>query len=223
MEHHVPYIKQDVEWGFWLRWTLVSILGWFGGAFVGQLISQVAGMLIGLALTGAIVGLVQWFILQGWVKQAGWWVPATAVGVALAGVVGGVKVWVEILRPESDQVPYVALTVSSLENMIVGGVIPGIVQWLALRQWVYRAGWWIAGSAVAWAAGIGIIGFLTVDLAENILQEGLDGYESIVVGMSVTSALTGLLIRWQLGRVLPQAQIVTADRWGSLWARTRRS
>jgi len=216
MTNDQSYIRQEIGWGFSVQWTLVSLGGWFAGAFAGQLVSSILGMIIGLVVAGAVVGLAQWFGLRGRVNRAGWWIAATAAGVALAGSVGGVIVSVQILLPETDQLPYVAVATTGIEWLLIGGTLPGLCQWLALRQWVDRAGWWIPGSALAWTAGIAVTGRLVSDLPDKVLRGGLDGFEAIVVGMTLTAALTGLLLRWLLQRLHPDAHPPFDDRWGSL-------
>jgi hypothetical protein len=216
MTNDNSYIRQEVGWDFWFQWTLVSLGGWVAGAFAGQLVSSILGMVPGLAVAGAVVGLAQWFVLRGRVNRAGWWIAATAVGVALAGRVGGVIVSVQILRPETDRLPYVAVTTIGLEWLLIGGILPGLCQWPVLRRWVGRAGWWIPGSALAWAAGIAVTGWLVTGLPDTVLRGGLDGFEAIVAGMTLTAALTGLLLRWLLQRLHPAAHPPFDDRWGSL-------
>jgi hypothetical protein len=210
------YIRQEIGWGFSVQWTLVSLGGWFAGAFAGQLASSILGMVIGLAVAGAGVGLAQWLALRGWVNRAGWWIAATTAGVILAGSVGGVTVSIQILLPETDQLPYVAVATAGLERLLIGGTLPGLCQWVVLRQWVARAGWWLPGSALAWAAGIAVTGRLVTALPDKVLRGGLDGFEAIVAGMTLTAALTGLLLRWLLQRLRPKAHPPFDDRWGSL-------
>lgn len=216
MTNDHSYIRQEIGWGFWFQWTLVSLGGWFAGAFAGQLVGSILGMIIGLAVAGAVVGLAQWLVLRGRVNRAGWWIAATAAGVALAGSVGGVIVSVQVLLPETDQLPYVAVATAGLEWMLIGGTLPGLLQWLVLRQWVRRAGWWLPGSAFAWATGIAVTGRLVMNLQDSVLRGGFDGLETIVVGMTLTAALTGLLLRWLLQRLRPKAHPPFDDRWGSL-------
>jgi hypothetical protein len=41
--------------------------------------------------------------------------------------------------------------------MVATGLVIGLLQWVVLRQYIPRAGWWIVFSALGWTAGWGII------------------------------------------------------------------
>ncbi len=43
----------------------------------------------------------------------------------------------------------------SLADLIAGGVLVGVLQWLLLRGQMTRAGWWVVASAVGGIAGVG--------------------------------------------------------------------
>jgi uncharacterized integral membrane protein len=79
----------------------------------------------------------------------------------------------------------------------------GFAQWIELRRHLPRAWRWIAGSAAAWAAGLGV--FMAV--ATPLWQPGQDPWLSAVIGilaavlMAVTMAVvTGLV----MVRLLPK-------------------
>ena len=38
----------------------------------------------------------------------------------------------------------------------MAGLVAGILQWLALRGQVARAGWWVLASTLGWAVGLGL-------------------------------------------------------------------
>jgi len=120
------------NWTLWLKWILVSTLGWA----------------LGLALrvefaVGAAVGVLQWLVLRPLVRRDGWWIPASAIGWA-----GSAALVTFLLRPEN---PFVA-------PAIIGAGI-GVAQWLVLRWQVQRAWWWIVLSTLGWAVGLmGVFG-----------------------------------------------------------------
>jgi hypothetical protein len=104
------------------RWPLMTTTGWAiswtallwfpdmltkGALAAGLILLPLAG--------GATVGLLQWLLLRRWLRQAGWWIPATAVG------------WV---------VPFWLSQVSglSLWGYALAGVIPATTLVLLLRQ-----------------------------------------------------------------------------------------
>ena len=116
------------EWFFWLQWTLVSAVGWLVGWLLGE---------IGVGLG---VGLMQWLVLRPRVRQANWWIPASAVGWAV-----GVVIVMTVFPPETG--PWAGATLGSSI---------GVGQALILSYWGYRgAGWWVIISALGWAVGLG--------------------------------------------------------------------
>ncbi len=43
-----------------------------------------------LAVWGAAIGTAQWLVIRRGLRSAGWWIPATSAGWALAGIVAGI-------------------------------------------------------------------------------------------------------------------------------------
>jgi hypothetical protein len=107
------------------RWPLMTTIGWavswailmwfpdipsidfFAGGLIPIIIVPLAG--------GAMVGLLQWLLLRRWLRHAGWWIVATAVGWA-------VPVW---LSP---------IPGFGAWGFVLTGVIPATVLVLLLRQ-----------------------------------------------------------------------------------------
>ncbi len=116
------------DWVFWLKWVLVSSLGWL----LGILLPQEGTVAIGLAM-----GLLQWIVLRNLIPQAGWWIAASGLGWALGFLV------TEYLLPAEIVV---------LQGAFLG-LFMGLLQWLVLRQKVRLAAWWILVSALGWAIG----------------------------------------------------------------------
>ena len=85
---------------------------------------------------GALIGTMQWLIMRRYFYRSGWWVLASALGLAIAltldGAIGGVVVG------------------------IFGGVVVGLSQWLVIRRFVYKAGWWVLASVIGWVAGLAL-------------------------------------------------------------------
>ena len=116
------------DWVFWLKWVLVSTLGWV----VGLLLPRSVSITI-----GALVGIAQWVVLRPLFPQAGWWILASAVGWAASyGLLS-------MVLPVGDVFLYGAVI----------GVTTGAAQWFVLRRWCFRAGWWVAISTLGWAVG----------------------------------------------------------------------
>jgi hypothetical protein len=121
------------DWNLWLRWLAVTAFGWILG---GVLLPDLAPLLGGL-----VVGGLQWVVLRQSIRQAGWWVLASAVGWALGWAI------VAALVP---------LEYGFLTGIVLGAAM-GILQWLILQRQFYRAGWWIAISVLAWTAGLSLL------------------------------------------------------------------
>src|SRR5690242_5500626 len=84
------------------RWAVATACGWIVGlvggymafSVIGRLVPQrwdsapvvLAVTLIGLATTGALLGLAQWLVLRTHVAHAGRWVAASAAGTAGGGL-----------------------------------------------------------------------------------------------------------------------------------------
>jgi hypothetical protein len=124
--------QASFNWILWLKWILVSTLGW------------ALGLALGIEfVVGAVVGLLQWVVLRPLIRGGGWWVPASAAGWA-----GGAALVTLVLRPQSPVL-----------GPVVIGLGMGVAQWLVLRWQVYRAWWWIVLSTLGWALGMmGILG-----------------------------------------------------------------
>lgn len=123
---------ESFNWTLWLKWILVTTLGW----------------LIGFALSsdllfGTVIGTLQWVVLRPLIREDGWWIPASAAGWA-AGVA-----LVSFLLPPMNPIA---------AHAVIGTGI-GLAQWLVLRWQVQRAWWWIVLSALGWTVGMmGILG-----------------------------------------------------------------
>jgi hypothetical protein len=122
-----PREQPSFDWLLWLKWVLASTLGWVAGVLLP---------ITGTFAVGATVGIAQWVVLRPIFKGAGWWIPASALGWAIGQIL----------------IMAVPIPNTFLQGAVLGGTL-GIAQWLVLRRWVHRAGWWIVLSAVGWSAG----------------------------------------------------------------------
>jgi len=125
------------NWLVLFQWIMVTTVGWVLGTLLLPPID--------LAVSGIVIVLLQAIILQNYISRMRQWI--------LASVVGWTTGW--------------ALTLATVPNDfsllagIVLGAAAGVAQWLVLRREVQWAGWWIAISTLAWAAGLGLTpGFL---------------------------------------------------------------
>lgn len=180
--------------GFWLRWVAANAVGELLGlgpaAAVGILLARVlvetGGIVAALAslllftllgaLEGAIVGLAQRMVLHrrlpGVTRRS--WVAATAAGAAAAWFLGMLPATAMSLlqdahagSPEADGAWGLAMAAGM---GLALGMVLATPQWLVLRRFVDRAGWWLPANAVAWAVAMPLV-FLASGLP--LPQDGL--------------------------------------------------
>ncbi len=104
-------------------------------------------------ILGIVIGVGQWLVLRRRpvIRDAGWWVPATATGWML----GAGLPWV------------------------ISFLVIGTAQWLVLQRSVRRAGWWIAVNAIFGGIGLWLSqqnlpsNFMPVQLLSYLLLTGI--------------------------------------------------
>jgi len=198
-----PQSHAPVGWTFWLQWVLANAVAGFVGGRLGGLVVAVAwavswidwlrdgampeakAVFMSLPVFGALIGIAQWFVLWGRIRQSGWWVLATIVG----GIVGAAVVSPVVLAiGEAVLGAFREGMAKALFGALVGtvfGASVGIMQWLVLRRQVYRAEGWVLASTVAWAVS-GAVG------------------TAVVVGI-ILGAFTGIPLLWLLRHPVPEA------------------
>ena len=176
-------------------WVAVTYLGF---AMFGDIHLQLAGgttsfdpsdiaadaILVGFlfgAVSGALIGSLQWIVLRSWAPRARGWIPCTAIGFGFAHAM-------------NDAVPYRPLDL--LATLLIGGVGLGAMQAIALRHVIARPWIWVAVVAVAWTLGwtaaAAVLGTIERNpLAELFLGNGTAG---LLIG-----AITGGALLSQLG------------------------
>ena len=168
----------------WLQWTLVAAVA----LAVGRIGLGAADIdmppAAEVAIYGALLGVLQWLVLRRMVSWAGWWVPASVVGGALAGGVGGAI----SLPPDWSK---------ALNWTVNGGILGaglGIAQWPVLFLHISRSGLWVLASTAAYAVGYGV--------AVAVPKEWGVGTHWAVYG-AVAGAITGFALSWLLQRSVP--------------------
>lgn len=128
---------------------------------------QASSLGVSGAIFGVVLGTMQWVVLRR-AFRAGWWIPATCLGYALAGTIAGFLAGgdVSTIGPDDGPVPPVvaALVGYPLTICVLGGF-----QWLLLRQDVDRAAWWPVGNLVGLFAGFGLSSAVVMPLG-NVLH-----------------------------------------------------
>jgi hypothetical protein len=168
---------------------------------VAMAMGGLAGLLLGtigaLGAGGLIGGYLQWAVLSGRLRHAGWWIPATLAGTVLGYVP---RVAVASLLPTLGGGAGTSGSPLSLWGAAVswGVVVLGVAicQWLVLRRDVERAAVWVLAVPLA-AAVVAIVTYpgsgysgLPTDLAEAAARSGAQH--------AAGAMLTGAVLVWLL-------------------------
>ena len=177
---------------FFLRWSLANLAGILlvfvlfvpmqAASEDQPIFKGLAGAAIGLGL-----GLAQWLVLRGYLKNAGWWIVATGIGFALGGTLLGFGTTQELVRR--------GLSTESVG--LVLGASAGVFQWLVLRPQVERSGLWILASTAAFGLGWWVNWSIDLGLAYESLLSLIVGMLLLIVPYLIISglAMTRLLRR----------------------------
>ena len=204
----------QVGWGFWLRWVLISTVGWFVGFLMGFVLGGIIGDVIGSGvlkrilqyfMLGAALGsgvcLMQWLVLRRRVSRAGWWVLASIAVFAVTGGGGyGAAVVAFGYSEGLEEWGSFAAVLGWTVVVALGGAVTGILQWLVLRRQVSRAGWWVLASTVGW--GLSMAVSMAVAGAFEVVAVGL--LFGLLVGGAVLGAVTGGALVWLLRQPVPE-------------------
>jgi hypothetical protein len=168
------------NWNLWSWWVLANALGegiglglTFALGFVlFSGVERIAGpiavaglaILAGTSIEGLVVGTAQWAVLRHPLARLSWqrWALVTASGAFLAWTLGMIPSTFFLTRADSgtaNTTPmnlFVFYGLAALMGFALGPIL-GIPQWLALRHYVQKAGWWVLANAIAWAVGMTIV------------------------------------------------------------------
>jgi hypothetical protein len=194
--------------GFLFQWVAASGLGLVAGfAMFGFLIRtfdtqsdigiQTVVSLTGGVVLGASIGISQWLILRNYVARPDYWISASTLGVTTGFMVG------LILYNSTGGLGgyYGSIVIGAL---VVGAAL-GLAEWLILRRYVARAGWWVFANSIGLLMAVGLSGFLAQVLyfaSANVLGEGFATFLSALVagGLLLVSygSITGSVLVWLL-------------------------
>jgi hypothetical protein len=139
------------------------------------------------------------------------WVLASTIGVvvlfalifAVAMLVGAI-----VGGEAEDKVPFVPFV----------GLSFGIMQWLILRRYMPRAGWWVLVSTLGWILGFGVLA-LAGKFAENLVPSAIQPEVSALVFFLAAGVSLGILQWLVLRRHMLQAGwwvLANVVGWGIL-------
>lgn len=211
------------DWKLWFQWILANMVaetvGLGGTLFIGILLLSNAektvgvvpaaalAVLAGTFIEGTVVGTMQWLVLRRPLKSMRWrsWALATALGAFVAWTLGmipstffftGADTGTTSTAPMSDLMVY---TLAAAMGLALGAIL-GVPQWLVLRRYVLKAGWWALANALAWMLGMVIvfIGTSFIPAEAFALQVALLLLLFIVAAGTTVGAVHGLALIWLL-------------------------
>ena len=187
---------------YWLFWVTVGeVVGFLAPVlaqftFAGSSV-RVPALILAGAVEGTVLGWTQANVLRSRLPalSRSRWVGATALGAAVAWFIGLLPAeWADVWQ----RWPLPAQVVAGAVGALVLLCSLGVAQLFELRRHLTGAGWWVLGSALAWATGLLV--FFAV--ATPLWQPGQPGWLTLLVGvlagvlMAVSMALvTGLVVR----------------------------
>lgn len=186
------------QWILWLSWIVLNSIGWsIGALFANMVVTTVLGggsfaaAVLGGGIVGLVLGSLQWLLVRQLARNSGWWVLATALGMAIGSPLGTLTMTILM------QMNHPILAVPSGSAAIA--MVFGFAQSLVLRKHFNKASMWIIVSILAIVAST---------LSELVIPSGpLSMY--FVDGM-VFGAVTGVGLLWlsrQYRRIPQQATL----------------
>lgn len=177
-----PFLWSPHEIRVWVRWTLVTILGFGAGLVLAASLSPViAGVLFGFCL-----GSAQWQAM----RPARWpplWIAASALGAGSAALL------IELIFTWAANWAVDASLSLAVIYLSMGASL-GAAQWWVLRRTLARAEWWIVVNLLSFAAGAVVLGVGSELLGAEVWFNWL---LALLLAASV-SGLTGAALVWLL-------------------------
>jgi hypothetical protein len=147
--------------------VLIGLIALVDENTVGGVLLMAAGSIfLGTVLEGVMVGLLQWRVLRDALPALPRrsWVTATALGALIAWLLGMIPSTIMSLAasdaasaaPASEPPQWLVYVLAAGMGFVLGPVL-ATPQWVVLRRYVRRAGWWILANALAWALGMAIL------------------------------------------------------------------
>ncbi len=200
--------RKHVGWGLWLQWVVATTLALSLNAaaigVMGRALDKTGSVSISFVVYGMTLvvlaflpGSLQWVVLRQWVPRSGSWVLVSGVGSFLGflAAILGMNLAIGVAGGE-DGSAYIMLPGFGLA-FASAGALAGTIQWIVLRRWVCRAGWWLLISSASWAVA---------GLAYLLLTRGNDVALPLggAVSGAISGGITGLGIVWLLRARLDQ-------------------
>lgn len=173
-------------WKFCLLWIIVTPLG----SVLSQIMTGESENVFTPAITGLIIGLLQYLILRPYLRGATWWILATTIGIAVSG----------FIRPS------VAFFTTVPMAGAAGGMVMGLAQWPVLYRQFSGIAWWLGattvGGGLSWAMSEPIVQSMFRTIGNTPVGRFLVFPAVIAILWAVMAAVTGLVLVWRLRRTV---------------------
>ena len=219
--------RSQVGWRFGILWMLVTTVGWAIGVvlilvttvvwvwndvmslvfahsgeaaepFIASVLGGIFAYVIIVAAPGSVLGLVQWLVLRRQISRAGWWILASAAGLAVATGAG-----IVVAESTFDPIGLVNCAVLGrwVAVVVLGGAVISILQWFVLRRQVSQASWWVLANTLGWASCMALSGASIIATPVGLGPLLM----SLIGGGVVLGAVTGGALVRLLRQPLPEA------------------
>lgn len=112
---------------------MATTLGWFFGGLITSPLT--------IVISGLLVGVFQWLVLQGRITRPWRWIFSSFCGWIIGYFIS----------------VYGALLGFEIFDGAIFGLTVGIAQWIILRNELRWTGWWIIFSIVGWTTGLTLL------------------------------------------------------------------
>ncbi len=222
--------QKHIGWRLWLWWVGLTIIGGLTGNFIADRLGLgissrptdegILFSMLGSAVFGLLVSAAQWFLLRRIFSKSAWWLAAGTFGRAFGMLIGSI-----VLVLIGNQFKLQAGIWSTCIYLAARGAILGMSQWIFLKQWHTKAGWWVLANAIGWTLGSIIIDLFLPPSAINLPIIG------DLIDIAAAGGVTGAAMVWILRQPAPapmkengnDRSIITwiavwAISWGVSWA-----
>lgn len=215
-------VNQKNRLKLWLQWIVANALGELLGlgtvGVMGLLITSKLGesvsrestiffallMIILGAFEGAVIGLAQWLVLRRIVNRLSSrsWVLASLMGAVSAWILGMLpSTIISLSSQEKSSSPDFNEAQIMLLAVVMGmvlGIILALPQWMVLRKYTWRAGWWFGANSIAWAFGMPLVFLVAGTVTEGaaIFQIIVTMLLTIAAAGGIVGAIHGIVLMW---------------------------
>jgi hypothetical protein len=175
---------------FWLLWVTATALGCALGSTIFHAQEhyplKVLSGPVALIVAFVLPAVLQSLVLRLRVMQAGWWIVASGIGSLLSLIP---LAWGLAVADTQGESTFAQVAVPAA--FALAGTCAGICEFMALRRWFRRAGWWILFRSMASFSAIYVFSRMTRAADVHFfLGGGASG--------AVSAAITGLMLIWLL-------------------------